>query len=81
MDFLELGTTSNHPEFINSAVSGTFTPNGDGSTRNDYKITISTRGISSNTYHFKAYVASAGTIFLVGTDNTQILAGTVILQP
>ena len=41
----------------------------------------STRGISSNTYHFKAYVASAGTIFLVGTDNTQILAGTVIPQP
>ena len=82
VDFLELGSLSNRfPAFVNSAVSGNFTLNGDGSNSNDYKVTISTSGISPNTYHFKAYVASAGTVFLVGTDDTQVLAGTVILQP
>jgi len=82
VDFLELGSLSNRsPAFVNSAVSGNFTLNGDGSANNDYKITISTSGVSPNTYHFKAYVASAGTVFLVGTDDTQVLAGTVVLQP
>src|SRR5258708_32886188 len=55
VDFVELGTTSNHPLFTNSAVSGTFSLIGDGSGRNGYQVTISTSGVSANTLNFKAY--------------------------
>jgi hypothetical protein len=81
VDFVELGTTSSHPLFSNSAVSGTFTLNGDGSGSNDYQVTISTAGVSANTLHFKAYVAAGNVVFLVGADSNQILAGNASLQP
>jgi hypothetical protein len=81
VDFVELGTTSSHPLFSNSAVSGTFTLNGDGSGSNDYQMTISTAGVSANTLHFKAYVAAGNVVFLVGADSNQILAGNASLQP
>jgi hypothetical protein len=80
VDFLELGTTSNHPEFRNSAISGTFMLNGDGTTSNTYQVTISSGGVSANTFNFKAYVAGGNTIFLVGVDSNQVLTGTVAPQ-
>lgn len=80
VDFLELGTSSNHPEFLNSAVSGMFTLNGDGTTSNTYQVTISSSGVSANTYNFKAYLASGNTVFLVGVDSNQVLTGSVAPQ-
>ena len=82
VDFVELGSTSTHtPLFSNSAVSGTFTLNGDGSGSNDYQVTISPTGAPANTFHFKAYVAAGNVVFLVGADNNQILGGNASPQP
>jgi hypothetical protein len=82
VDFVSLGTTSSHsPLFSNSAVSGMFTLNGDGSGSNDYQLTISTAGVSANTFHFKAYIAAGNVVFLVNTDSNQILAGNASPQP
>jgi len=81
VDFVELGTTSSHPLFSNSAVSGTFTLNGDGSGSNDYQVTISSAGVSANTFHFKAYIAAGNVVFLVGADSNQIIAGNASPQP
>jgi len=80
VDFLELGTSSNHPEFLNSAVTGMFTVNGDGTTSNTYQVTISSSGVSANTFNFKAYVAGGNSIFLVGVDSNQVLTGSVAPQ-
>ena len=80
VDFVEPGTTSNHPLFANSLASGTLTLNGDGTGSNDYKVTISSAGVSSNTFSFKAFIASGNTVFLVGTDSNQVLAGSATPQ-
>lgn len=79
VDFVELGTTSNHPLFTNSAVSGSLTLSGDGTGRNNYKVTISSSGVSANTFNFKAYVAGTK-LFLVGADSNQIIEGNVVAQ-
>jgi hypothetical protein len=80
VDFVELGTTSNHPLFSNSAVSGSFSLIGNGNGSNDYKVTISSSGVSANTFNFKAYIAAGNTVFLVGADSNQIIAGNASLQ-
>jgi hypothetical protein len=82
VDFMEPGTTSSHgPLFLNSAVSGNLALNSDPTTNNDCQITISTSGVSPGTIHFKAYVANTNTLFLVGIDSGQVLAGTAVPQP
>jgi hypothetical protein len=80
VDFVEPGTTSNHPLFTNSLASGTLTLSGDGTGSNDYKVTIASAGVSSNTFTFKAFVAGTNTIFLVGTQSNQVLAGSATPQ-
>lgn len=80
VDFFEAGTTSNHPLFINSAVSGSLSLNGDGTGSNDYKVTISSSGVSPNTFNFKAYIGGTNTVFLVGVDSNQLIVGNAIPQ-
>jgi hypothetical protein len=75
VDFVELGTTSNHPLFTNSAVSGSLSLVGNGNGSNNYQVTITTSGVSPNTFNFKAYVAAGNVAFLVGADRNQIIAG------
>jgi hypothetical protein len=75
VDFVELGTTSNHPLFTNSAVSGSLSLVGNGNGSNNYQVTITTSGVSPNTFNFKAYVAAGNVVFLVGADSNQIIAG------
>jgi hypothetical protein len=38
-------------------------------------VTITTSGVSPNTFNFKAYVAAGNVAFLVGADRNQIIAG------
>jgi hypothetical protein len=80
-DFVELGSTSNRPPaFINEAISGTLQINGDGTKRNGYQINI-TGTSPSPQINFIAYIASPQQMFLIGTGNNRVTAGTVVLQP
>jgi hypothetical protein len=80
VDFVEPGTTSNHPLFTNSLATGTLTLAGDGTGSNDYKLTVASAGVSSNTFTFKAFIAGTNTILLVGTESNQVLAGSATPQ-
>jgi hypothetical protein len=80
VDFFEAGSTSKNPLFINSAVSGSLTVNGDGTGSNDYKVTITSSGVSPNTFNFKAYIGGTNTVFLVGVDSNQLIVGNAIPQ-
>jgi hypothetical protein len=81
MDFTELGSTSNHVAFPNTAITGTLTLNGDGTGRmgsNTYKVTTGTS--PTTTFNFTAYIASPNAIFLVGSDTDRVIAGSVVGQ-
>jgi hypothetical protein len=80
IDFVELGSTSQHsPAFLNQALTGTLTLNGNGTGSNDYTVTIG--GSPQTTFHFKAYIANPDLILLVGADDTRTIAGSVSFQP
>jgi len=80
IDFVELGSSTNHsPAFLNQALSGTLTLNGNGTGSNDY--TVTTGGSPQTTFHFKAYIANPNLILLVGADDTRTIAGSVSFQP
>ncbi len=80
IDFVELGSSTNHsPAFLNQALSGTLTLNGNGTGSNDYTVTTGTA--PQTTFHFKAYIANPDLILLVGADDTRTIAGSVSLQP
>jgi hypothetical protein len=80
VDFVELGSSSNHsPAFLNQALSGTLTLNGNGTGSNDY--TVTSGGSPQTTFHFKAYIANPDLILLVGADDTRTIAGSVSFQP
>jgi len=80
VDFVELGSLSNHVQFLNSGVAGTFNPSGDGTDSNNYQVTVSPSGAPATTFNYKAYLASGNTIFLVSADSTRVTAGTVSPQ-
>jgi hypothetical protein len=80
VDFVELGSSSQHsPAFLNQALSGTLTLNGNGLASNDYTVTIGSS--PQTTFHFKAYIANPDLILLVGADDTRTIAGSVTFQP
>src|SRR5258708_5486434 len=80
IDFVELGSSTQHsPAFLNQALSGTLTLNGNGTGSNDY--TVTTGGSPQTTYHFKAYISNPDLILLVGADDTRTIAGSVSFQP
>jgi hypothetical protein len=80
VDFVELGSTSQHnPAFLNQALTGTLTLNGNGTGSNDYTVTIG--GSPQTTFHFKAYIANPDLILLVGADDTRTIAGSMSFQP
>jgi len=80
IDFVELGSSTQHsPAFLNQALSGTLTLNGNGTGSNDY--TVTTGGSPQTTYHFKAYIANPDLILLVDADDTHTIAGSVSFQP
>jgi hypothetical protein len=80
VDFVELGSSSQHnPAFLNQALSGTLTLNGNGTGSNDYTVTTGTS--PQTTFHFKAYIANPDLILLVGADDTRTIAGSVSFQP
>jgi hypothetical protein len=80
IDFVELGSTSQHnPAFLNQALTGTLTLNGNGTGSNDYTVTIG--GSPQTTFHFKAYIANPDLILLVGADDTRTIAGSLSFQP
>jgi hypothetical protein len=78
VDFVELGSTSK-PAFLDQALSGTLTLNGNGTGSNDYTVTTGTS--PQTTFHFKAYIANQDLILLVGADDTRTIAGSVSFQP
>src|SRR6266404_3385917 len=67
------------PAFLNQALSGTLTLNGNGTGSNDY--TVTTGGSPQTTFHFKAYIANPNLILLVDADDTHTIAGSVSFQP
>jgi hypothetical protein len=80
VDFVELGSSTSHsPAFLNQALSGSLTLNGNGMGSNDYTVTIG--GSPQTTFHFKAYIANPDLILLVGADDTRTIAGSVTFQP
>ena len=78
MDFTELGSTSNHVAFPNTAITGTLTISGDGTGSNSYKVTTGTS--PTTTFNYKAYIASPSAMFLVGNDTDRVIAGSVVGQ-
>jgi hypothetical protein len=79
IDLVELGsTTRNIPAFLNISLSGMLGISGDGTMSNTYTVTVNSS--PSNTFHYKAYVASPNLIFLVGADTDRVIAGSVVLQ-
>lgn len=79
IDFVELGsTTKNIPAFLDISLSGMLGITGDGTASNTYTATAATS--PSNTFHYKAYIASPNLIFLVGSDTDRVIAGSIALQ-
>ena len=80
IDFVELGSSTKHsPAFLNQALTGTLTLNGNGTGSNDYTVTIG--GSPQTTFHFKAYIANPDLILLVDADDSHVIAGSVSFQP
>jgi len=64
--------------FNDIGAQGTLTINTDGTNSNPYQIVAGNP--LGNTYNYQAYIVDANTVFLVGTDNTRVLAGFVSRQ-
>jgi hypothetical protein len=80
IDFVELGSsTSGNPAFLNHALSGTLTLNGNGTGSNDYVVTLG--GSPQTTLHFKAYIANPDLILLLDVDDSRVTAGSASFQP
>jgi hypothetical protein len=78
MDFTELGSTSNHVAFPNTAITGSLSINGDGTGSNKYQVTTGTS--PATTFNYKAYIISPSTMVLVGADTDRVIAGSVAAQ-
>ena len=84
IDFVELASPSKrNPAFLNTALSGNLTLNGDGTQRNVYVFTATPSGAPSTTFNFATYIAgssSAPTVFLVDMDSNRVDAGSASNQ-
>ncbi len=72
MDFTEL-VSSKQGVFLNVALNGTQTINGNGTQQNTFIVTSGTS--PSSTYNFKLYIVNANTVFFVGADTVRVDAG------
>ena len=75
MDFNQFGPGK---QFFNVPINGSLTLSGDGTQANTYIVNLQT--IPANKFSFTAYVVNQNTLFLVGVDNTRVIAGSSALQ-
>ena len=78
MDFTELGS-ANKNLFLNVPITVTTSVNADGTGPNGYRVV--TGNSPSTTFSYRAYIVDQNTIFLMGFDGNQVIAGTVSTQP
>jgi hypothetical protein len=83
MDFSNFN--SNQGAFHDSALNGTLTINGDGTTssgnRSTFKVTAAgTNGGPSTTFHFNLYPVNASTMFVISTDSDHSTGGVFTKQ-
>lgn len=78
MDFTELGS-ANKNLFLSVPITVTTSVNGDGTGPNGYRVV--TGNSPSTTFNYRAYIVNQNTIFLMGFDGNQVIAGTVTTQP
>jgi hypothetical protein len=76
MDINEFGAGK---QFFNIQFNGplTITPPGTGPNT----LVVTTTFPSQTTFNFTAYAVDSNNVFLVGVDNTRVIAGTVVRQP
>jgi hypothetical protein len=78
VDFEELGSSGKNL-FTNVPITVTTSINGDGTGPNGYQVV--TGNSPSTTFHYRAYIVDSNTVFLMGFDGNQVIAGTVSTQP
>jgi hypothetical protein len=78
MDFEELGSSGKNL-FTNVPITVSTSINGDGTGPNGYRVV--TGNSPSTTFNYRAYIVDKNTVFLMGFDSNQIIAGTVVAQP
>jgi hypothetical protein len=78
MDFEELGSSGKNL-FTNVPITVSTSINGDGTGPNGYQVV--TGNSPSTTFHYRAYIVDSNTVFLMGFDSNQVIAGIVSAQP
>ena len=81
MDFEELGSSgknlfTNVPITVSTSINSNVP---DGTGPNGYQVV--TGNSPSTTFHYRAYIVDSNTVFLMGFDSNQVIAGTVSAQP
>ncbi len=81
MDFTELGSANKNlfldvPITVTTSINSTAT---DGTGPNGYRVV--TGNSPSTTFNYRAYIVDQNTVFLMGFDSNQVIAGTVSIQP
>jgi hypothetical protein len=78
VDFEELGSSGKNL-FTNVPITVSTSINGDGTGANGYRVV--TGNSPSTTFNYRAYIVDQNTVFLMGFDSNQVIAGTVFAQP
>jgi hypothetical protein len=78
VDFTELGS-ANKNLFLDIPITVSTAINGDGTGPNGYRVV--TGNSPSTTFDYRAYIVDKNTVFLMGFDSNQVIAGTVSIQP
>jgi hypothetical protein len=78
MDFEELGSSGKNL-FTNVPITVSTSINGDGTGPNGYRVV--TGNSPSTTFTYRAYIVDQNTVFLMGFDGNQVIAGIVSAQP
>jgi hypothetical protein len=78
MDFEELGSSGKNL-FTNVPITVSTSINLDGTGPNSYRVV--TGNSPSTTFSYRAYIVDQNTVFLMGFDGNQVIAGTVSAQP
>jgi hypothetical protein len=78
MDFEELGSSGKNL-FVNVPITVSTSINLDGTGPNGYRVV--TGNSPSTTFTYRAYIVDQNTVFLMGFDGNQVIAGIVSAQP
>jgi hypothetical protein len=78
MDFEELGSGGKNL-FTNVPITVSTSIQLDGTGPNGYRVV--TGNSPSTTFNYRAYIVDQNTVFLMGFDSNQVIAGTVVAQP